>query len=125
MIHTDRATVISGEYSPSETKGIVGHAQMSIGTSYHFLLFSLSQNIPALALYQDSYYKQKLKGLTKMYSQSDYCLDLGEMNSVDLLAISNVMFNKRAELSSNLSKLNRILSSEFSIAHKQILKTIK
>mgnify|MGYP001041146236 CR=1 FL=1 len=124
MKHADRSTIINNEYSPSEIKGLISQAEISIGTSYHFLLFSLSQNIPSLAIYQDQYYKKKLVGLTKMYGQRDFCFNLKKLNSSELLRISNEVIDLRPNISEDLSQINRDLNVKFKIAHDYILEIL-
>lgn len=124
MHHSDRATIISGQYSPSIIKGIIAQSHVAIGTSYHFLLFALSQHIPALGLYQNAYYKQKLKGLFMMYMQKQYCLDLEGISTEALEESAQILLNNRNTIHTNLLKTNRILNTSFTDAHNVIRKLI-
>jgi colanic acid/amylovoran biosynthesis protein len=120
MRHYDRASIISGEYSPSIIKGIIGQAHIAIGTSYHFLLFALSQNIPVLALYQDAYYKQKLEGLCAMYGQQQYCISLDGMDTKSLSKAAQALLDQRYIIVDGLTENNRTLLVDFTAAHSVI-----
>jgi polysaccharide pyruvyl transferase WcaK-like protein len=117
MRHYDRGSIIIGEYSPSIIKGIIGQAHIAIGTSYHFLLFALSQSIPALALYQNPYYKQKLEGLCAMYGQEQYCISLDGMNTKSLSKAAQTLLDQRHIIVDGLKKNNRTLLADFTAAH--------
>jgi polysaccharide pyruvyl transferase WcaK-like protein len=120
MHHYDRASIISGQYSPSIIKGIIGQAHIAIGTSYHFLLFALSQNIPVLALYQDAYYKQKLEGLCAMYGQQQYCISLDGMDTKSLSKAAQTLLDQRHIIVDGLAENNRTLVTGFTAAHSVI-----
>lgn len=45
-----------------EVKWVLGRAKFGVGLSYHFHVLSLSQGVPTIPLYTNSYYKIKLKG---------------------------------------------------------------
>ena len=120
MRHYDRASIISGEYSPSIIKGIIGQAHIAIGTSYHFMLFALSQNIPVLALYQDAYYKQKLEGLCAMYGQKQYCISLDGMDTKSLSKATQILLDQRHIIFDELMEKNRALFADFTAAHSVI-----
>lgn len=124
MKHKDRVSSIVKEYSPSVLKGIVLRSWTAIGTSYHFLLFALSQDIPVYALYQDIYYKQKLEGLCSMYSQEKHCLDIANVTVQDLLDKIKLLLENREEIVKNLRERNRLLQEEFLTAHSAIAAVI-
>ena len=46
----------------AEIKWLLGRAHFGIGLSYHFHVFLLSQGIPSIGLYTNSYYDIKLRG---------------------------------------------------------------
>ena len=57
-------------------KGILGHAYGAVGVSYHFCTFALSQGVPAVCLYDGSYYAQKGRGLTGFWGDDRLALPL-------------------------------------------------
>jgi colanic acid/amylovoran biosynthesis protein len=84
MRFRDRVSIIHNEYTPSELRGLIGKLHFAIGTSYHFLLFALSSNVPSVGVYQNDYYKQKIEGLFSLFDMEEYCLD---MNVNDLQTV--------------------------------------
>lgn len=120
MRHSERATVINGEYPPSMIKGILAQTKIAIGTSYHFLLFALSQNIPVVALYQNPYYRQKLEGLCSMYGQEHRCLSLEGISTDALRKSVQAILDQRDLISNELSERNGTLNRKFETAHSRI-----
>lgn len=51
----------------AEIKWVLSRAQFGLGISYHFHVFLLSQGIPSVAFYSNSYYEVKLKGVFAAY----------------------------------------------------------
>ncbi len=82
--YRDRAAIFDKDVSWKNIKFIIRHASLSMGISYHFCLFSLSEGIPTIGLYANSYYKQKLEGLMKMYRSDNGVLDLRGEKTEDL-----------------------------------------
>lgn len=124
MRHSERATVINGEYRPSMIKGILAQTKIAIGTSYHFLLFALSQNIPVVALYQNPYYRQKLEGLCSMYGQEHRCLSLEGISADTLRKSGQDVLDQRGLMSTALSERNGALNRIFHAAHSHIQSLI-
>jgi len=72
------AVLICDRLDPYETKEIIGQMDFAIGLSYHFIQFALSKNVPAIGIYNNEYYKQKLIGLLKFYDLNGYVVNLNE-----------------------------------------------
>src|SRR5262249_10110100 len=51
----------------SLVKGVLGRAFAAVGTSYHFCTFALSQGVPAVAVYDGTYYSQKAAGVAAFW----------------------------------------------------------
>jgi polysaccharide pyruvyl transferase WcaK-like protein len=89
MSFGERATVISNCYDAAEIKGIISTVHAAIGVSYHFLLFALSCNVPAVGLFSDEYYRRKNTGLFELYDMQRCCIHLekpeGISSAVSLL----------------------------------------
>nr|BCB22795.1 polysaccharide pyruvyl transferase family protein [Erysipelothrix tonsillarum] len=60
---------------PENIKFLVSKCKLSIGLSYHFNVFSISQNIPTISLYYDEYYKIKNGGLLSFKGNLDNLLN--------------------------------------------------
>jgi len=60
------ARCIEEEYSDSTLKGLIGLADVAIGTRYHFAIFACSQRVPFLGIASGTYQQTKLKGLADL-----------------------------------------------------------
>ena len=58
MANQASASVLTAEHPAARLRAIVGRMHLCIGTSYHFLLFALSEGVPALGLYKNAYYRR-------------------------------------------------------------------
>lgn len=54
--------------SVAETKWILGKARLGLGISYHFHVFLLSQGIPSIGVYTNTYYDIKLNGVFSAFN---------------------------------------------------------
>ena len=86
--------------------------------SYHFLLFALSSNVPAVSLYFDEYYKLKNSGLFDLYNINDKCFAIDMPGAVDtVISAFEKMLNERDKLSSKLSDVNDRIKEEANRSH--------
>jgi len=106
MKYSERVTIVKGEYGPSEIKALIGSMYCVIGTSYHFSLFALSQSVPAVGIYQDSYYELKLKGLFNLYGLDRYAVDVSCEEIEVLMAKTQEMLLHRDDVVSELRQRN-------------------
>ena len=67
MRRRDRAGVASDVRTPSDAKGLLGRARSAVGMSYHFCVFALSRNTPAVSVTLGGYYGQKGEGLAETW----------------------------------------------------------
>jgi polysaccharide pyruvyl transferase WcaK-like protein len=111
-------TIINDEYSPSELKGIIGAMNFVVGTSYHFNLFAMAANVPAVGIYPDAYYKQKLQGLFSLYKMEDYCFALSKSNVSALGAEIQLLLSERDLCSDKLRGTNSIMSATIQKSHE-------
>lgn len=125
MQFQDRVTVIQNDYTPSELRGIIGKLNFAIGTSYHFLLFALSSNVPALGVYQNEYYKQKIEGLFPLYGMEKYYVDMNkDGHQYAQIKISD-LFRNHVELSRHLTERNEKLQKLSREAYALLAQKIK
>lgn len=68
------------EPDPALYKGILGKALGSVGVSYHFCIFSLSQGVPAICIYDGEYYAHKARGLCNFWKDKRLALHLPEVD---------------------------------------------
>lgn len=124
MKHPDKTTIITKEYPPSFIKGLIRRSHIVVGTSYHFLLFALSQNIPAIALYQNKYYSHKLNGLFELYEQNNLCFDLSEISDNDLYIFANNLLDKHQTTTLDLISKNHLLQKRFISSRFEIIEAL-
>lgn len=89
----DRVQVIDDtDLTPALIKSVLGQSRAAVGVSYHFCTFALSQNVPAVCVYDGAYYGQKAKGLGSFWEDERIVLplDLGDAESM-LRQVSNLV----------------------------------
>lgn len=90
-------TIIKKAYTATTIRGIISNLDICIGTSYNFLLFSLSANKPTIGLYKNNYYEHKHKGLFTLFGQANQCYYTQELNANAIKTIiSNAINNKES-----------------------------
>lgn len=124
MKHNIETTIIEKEYSPSELKGIVGECECATGISYHFLLFCLSSNVPAIGIYQNAYYRQKTEGLLDLFDISGYAFNYSQASNNRIANALRQMISTRSELIAKLDIVNNNMLSESHIQHSKMKKFI-
>lgn len=70
------------DLSPYLAKAAVKRALGVVGVSYHFCTFALSQGVPAVCIYNGSYYGQKAQGLATLWGDPRIALPLNETDGV-------------------------------------------
>lgn len=72
-------------YNWKEIKGILALADLAIGASYHFCVFSVSNGTPTLGLYQDKYYEVKLAGFFEFLDLKNFAIDVLHENLSEVI----------------------------------------
>lgn len=121
MRFRDQVTIIHNEYSPSELRGLVGKLHFAIGTSYHFLLFALSSNVPSVGVYQNDYYKQKIEGLFSLFDMEEYCLDMNVNDLQTVLSTYNKALQNYDRVVQHLISRNEQLT-QTSMANRKVFE---
>lgn len=80
-------------HSPAIIKGLLAHAFGSIGTSFHFCTFSLSQGVPAVCVYQSDYYAQKARSLELFWQETGMVWDMQNLTKSGTGRIIEYMTN--------------------------------
>lgn len=99
---------------PANTiRTLTSRVDLLITTRYHGLVFSLSQNVPALALQFDSYYQNKNLGILEMiYGDSfdKYYVDVKKKNAANdaIQKLKNLIENNDVE-KIKLKKINKLI----------------
>lgn len=68
MLNAQRATVLKGEYSPTQVLGLVKHMSFAVGMRLHFLMFAGLQRVPFVPLPYASKVKGLLEDLEMVYT---------------------------------------------------------
>ena len=118
-------TVVETEFHAQELRALIGSAHSAVGISYHFLLFCLSSNIPALGLYANAYYELKTCGLFKLYGMEEWLVDIRNGLDPSLLAEKMHLLNSRhSELTEHLRLRNATLRASEAEFHQRMVQLI-
>lgn len=122
----DRApvTIVRNERSAAELRALIGRMSVCVGTSYHFLLFALSGNVPSIGLFRNAYYRQKQTGLFGLFGQPELCIDTSLASAPELTERMDRLIAERTELSRELERANTTLAEEAAHAHVQFARAI-
>ena len=120
-----RVTVIRKELHPSELKAVIAQALFAIGTSYHFSLFALSQNVPVIGIYQDDYYRGKLLSLYTMYGQQANCVNCVNIEKDALYKLVYNIYCNNTQFREILSVANATMLKRFEVARQSFLTALE
>lgn len=67
-----RIAVLENSYDDHQLKGITGCCDFVLGCRYHFLVFALSQIVPAIGIASGIYQQTKLRGILELLGLSEY-----------------------------------------------------
>jgi polysaccharide pyruvyl transferase WcaK-like protein len=114
--------VVKNQTTPEILKWIISKSTLSIGVSYHFLLFSLSQNIPSIAIHCDPYYQKKHKGLFELYNIQNLAFSIKQNQEI----LDHVLYllSNSGPLRSKLARRNTELKSQLTITEKKIAEIL-
>ena len=76
MKHKDKAYILMNEYNDHTIKGIIKQMDLAIGLRYHFIVFAVNSQVPAIGIYADHYYQTKIKGILELVGQMKYGCDI-------------------------------------------------
>ncbi|RFC40430.1 MAG: Polysaccharide pyruvyl transferase family protein WcaK [Candidatus Nitrotoga sp. CP45] len=122
----DRApiTVVRNERSAAELRALISRMSICVGTSYHFLLFALSSNVPAIGLFRNAYYRQKQSGLFGLFGHPELCIDTSLASASELTERIGRLMVERTELSCELERANVTLAEKTAHAYAQFAHAI-
>lgn len=115
----DSYSIIESD-DPRTLKALIAKCDLSIGLAYHFLVFSLSESIPCIGLFNGPYYKQKNGGLFSLFGlpENSICYE-GLTSSVLNENLSRVLKEKQDK------KNSEYLKSKHTQLYKNIIKEIE
>ena len=91
-------SIIKGDYSPQELKGIIGKSYLFIGARMHSNIASLSMHVPTIALS----WSHKYYGIMKMVEQEKYVCNIRATSFDELVSIIDDAWSNRNEIRKNL-----------------------
>ena len=124
MKRSDHVAVVKGVYDAALLRGLIGRMTIAVGSSYHFLLFALSQAVPSLALTKNPYYAVKHRGLLTLYRQAERVCDVNQTEAVRLEEFVNDLVMHRDGISTALAERQLELNAESARARDQLAKQL-
>jgi polysaccharide pyruvyl transferase WcaK-like protein len=88
----ERVFVLTEDYTPEETKAMIGAMDVFIATRFHSAVFALSMKIPVLMIATEP---NKNVGLMEMLGLLDFTLDASSVTVDNILKIVNRLVNER------------------------------
>ena len=117
--------ILSGKYNWSQLKGILGLTDVSIGTSYHSVVFAVSMSVPSLGLFADEYYRLKIGGFFDLMGFEDLAVDVRNLKEVDLIDILNNFLDREDILRERLVKKVEEIEDDSCYAAKHLAKILR
>lgn len=125
MIGNDTpVTIVQNERSAAELRALISRMYICVGISYHFLLFALSANVPAVGLFRNNYYRQKQTGLLDLFDQHENCIDVTGASVDDLTEKLDHLIDERSNLSLKLERANSQLAEKTMTARTEFTRII-
>ena len=112
MENKQYAVTFTDDLSPGRIRDLIAQMDVAVGISYHFNVFALTNGVPAIGLYENEYYKNKLLGLYAIYGLTDHCLDLAGSSRRQLVERIDKLAQSRQHVRQKLSERNRSLHTE-------------
>lgn len=103
---TDRYHVLKQQYDWRQVKGILNSVDFSIGSSYHFNVFSLSSKKPTLGIYSDEYSKMRIQGLYDLIKLPDCAVNVSVVDEEAYMEQLKRFLKSGPELSDYLTHLS-------------------
>lgn len=116
----DRITLVEDELDAPVLRGLAARLQAAAGISYHFLLFCLAANVPAVGAWQNPYYRHKQEGLFRLYECPEAALELDRAEAGGLSSALLDIILRRDAISTRLAASNRKLAVTTDAARSEI-----
>jgi polysaccharide pyruvyl transferase CsaB len=103
MARADRATVLKGEYTPSQLLSLMGSFSFAVGMRLHFLMFAAIQRVPFVALP----YSDKVSGFLESLDMD--MPPLQQVNAGQIIAHIDRSWDLRSNLQAKMDRMLPIL----------------
>lgn len=107
--------------SPGMCKAIMSGAMLAVSCRYHGCVFSLSNGVPTLGIYGESYQEGKNKGVLEMFGMGDYALEAAETETGRFEKRVLQMYDEKEQLTQQIMKVRESLKPKAFFAHKEAL----
>jgi colanic acid/amylovoran biosynthesis protein len=103
----NRIFVLMQNYTPEETKAMIGMMDVFIATRTHSGIFAMSMNVPLLAIS----YEFKTNGILKMMDLEDQILDIKSLTAEELVSSLHKLIQKRQLVAQRIQKRLPVVQS--------------
>ncbi len=104
-LNPDRIMIIEDKLSAKTLKGIIGKAEVALGSRFHFIVSSISQNVPTLAVS----WSHKYKEMMRMFGLEEFTLNYDNLDENSLLAGIERLWKNRTKIRKQINfKLPKI-----------------
>jgi colanic acid/amylovoran biosynthesis protein len=118
IVRKDRVTLIEGDYSCEELKGIIGRCDLFVGARTHATIASASQLVPTIALA----YSTKAFGIMEdVLDRERSVLDVRELTTDRLVSMVNTLLAQKDDVAKQMGKRVEIIR-EKSIKNGELAK---
>jgi len=124
MKHPDKAGIITQEYDDQTLKGIIKQADLAIGLRYHFIVFAVNSQVPAIGIYLDDYYSIKIKGVLNLLNQDKYALDINKTTLQDLTKLTQEILSNKESIRKKLKEQTEDLEKHSLFSPKYAAKLL-
>lgn len=124
MKHPDKAGIITQEYDDQTLKGIIKQADLAIGLRYHFIVFAVNSQVPAIGIYLDDYYSIKIKGVLNLLNQDKYALDIHKTTLQDLIKLTQEILSNKESIREKLKEQTEDLEKRSLFSPKHAAKLL-
>ena len=97
----NRVYLVTGDYTPHETKAMIGNMDIFIATRFHSAVFALSMGIPLLMVAPEPH---KNHGIMKMMDLADYVMDAGSVTPDKLFAAVTRLIAHREQVAEHIEQ---------------------
>lgn len=102
LVRRDRSVhVITATYDCDQIKAIYGSLDLTVGTRFHSVIFSLTALVPALAIE----YEHKTGGIMKDLGLSEWVCDIAEVNGPQLVELYDQLVRGAADYRDHLARV--------------------
>lgn len=103
-----RVHVLTKDYTPEQTKAMIGTMDAFVATRTHSGIFALSTGVPLLAIA----YEYKTPGIMKMIGLQDRVLDINRITEEELISSVRALLKEREKVAQTIKKRLPVVQRE-------------